>query len=90
MTLVVDAGLVVSALVDSGPTGRWAEERLAADHLVAPHLMPVEAANSLRRVALAGEVSDDSASMAHEDLLALRGGAVSPTALSPHVRGNSA
>ena len=73
MTLVVDAGLVVAALLDSGPDGAWAEEELAADHLAAPHLMPVEAANLLRRAALAGEVSEDTASMAYADLLALRG-----------------
>ena len=34
--------------------------------------MPVEAANVLRRAALAGEVSEDTASMAYADLLALR------------------
>ena len=72
MTLVVDASLVVAALVDSGPTGTWAEEKLGSGHLAAPHLMPVEAASILRRAALAGEVSVDTASMAHEDLLALR------------------
>ena len=72
MTLVVDAGLVVAALLDSGPDGTWAEKQLAADHLAAPHLMPVEAANVLRRAALAGEVSEDTASMAYADLLALR------------------
>ena len=39
--------------------------------LAAPHLMPVEAANILRRAALAGDVSDDIASLAHADLLAV-------------------
>lgn len=72
MTLVVDAGLVVAALVDSGPAGRWAEEQLATDHLAAPHLMPVEAANILRRADLTGGISADTASMAYEDLLDLR------------------
>lgn len=50
----------------------WAEQTLSAGHLAAPHLMPVEAANILRRATLAGEVSADTASMAHDDLLALR------------------
>lgn len=72
MTLVVDAALVVAALVDSGPDGTWAEAQLAADQLAAPHLMPVEAANMLRRAALFGDVSEDTASMAHADLLELR------------------
>lgn len=72
MTLVVDSGLVVAALVDSGPVGTWADQLLATDDLVAPHLMPVEVANVLRRAALAGEVSPDTAALAHGDLLSLR------------------
>jgi predicted nucleic acid-binding protein len=72
MTLVVDSGFVVAALVDSGSAGTWADELLGSDNLAAPHLMPVEAANILRRASLAGEISADTASMAHADLLALR------------------
>ena len=72
MTLVVDASVVVAALVDGGETGQWAERVLLSDHVSAPHLMPVEVANILRRSALAGEVSRDSASLAHADLRDLR------------------
>jgi predicted nucleic acid-binding protein len=72
VTLVVDASAVVAALIDGGPAGRWAERLLTSDHLAAPHLMPVEAANILRRAALAGTIYQDSASLAHADLLALR------------------
>ena len=72
MTTVVDAGLVVAALVDSGPVGVWAEELLVTDDLAAPHLMPVEVANILRRAALTGDLSNDTASMAHDDLMGLR------------------
>lgn len=71
MTVVVDASVVVAALVDDGPDGRWAE-RLLTDELAAPHLLPVEVANVLRRAAAAGQVSDDVASLAHADLLSLR------------------
>ena len=71
MTAVVDASVVVAALIDDGPVGRWAEELLVSAPLAAPHLMPVEAANILRRAALAGDVSDDIASLAHADLVAL-------------------
>ena len=71
MTAVVDASVVVAALIDDGPVGRWAEELVASTPLAAPHLMPVEAANILRRAALAGDVSDDIASLAHADLVAL-------------------
>ena len=71
MTLVADASVVAAALVDSGPDGTWAESILKSDHLAAPHLMPAEVANILRRAFLAGEISDDTASLAHADLLAL-------------------
>jgi len=71
MTLVVDASIVVAALVDSGEAGQWAEDVLLTGHLAAPHLMPVEVANILRRCAQRGEVSADSASLAHADLQAL-------------------
>ena len=51
---------------------------LASDELAAPHLMPAEAANILRRASLAGDVSSESAALAHADLLQLR------TALFPY------
>ena len=69
---VVDSSVVVAALIDAGPVGSWAEALLASGPLAAPHLMPVEAANVLRRAALAGEISADVAALAHEDLLSLR------------------
>jgi predicted nucleic acid-binding protein len=71
MTIVVDASAVVALLVDAGPDGAWAEQVLAREPLVAPHLMPVEAANILRRAAARGEISADVAALAHADLLAL-------------------
>ena len=72
MTLVVDASVVVAALVDGGRDGVWAETVLSSDPLAAPHLMPVESATILRRAALAGHVTEDIAALAHADLLALR------------------
>jgi predicted nucleic acid-binding protein len=72
VTLVIDASLVVSALVDGGDTGTWAESLLTAGPLCAPHLMPVEVTNILRRAAAKGEITQDVASMAHADLLDLR------------------
>ena len=71
MTLVVDASVVVAALIDSGVEGTWAEHLLASESLFVPHLMPVEAANILRLAARAGDISQDSASLAHGDLMAL-------------------
>lgn len=73
MSYVLDASFVAAALVGSGPTGQWAEDLLESEvHWAAPHLMPVEVANILRRSAMAGELSQDLASMAHRDLGALR------------------
>lgn len=72
MTLVVDASVVVAALVDGGEVGRWAEEIVRSGALAAPHLMPIETANILRRAALAGDVTANVASRAHADLLDLR------------------
>lgn len=72
MTTVVDASVVVAALIDTGRAGTWAESLLVSGPLAAPHLMPVEVANILRRTVAAGEVSADVAAIAHADLLALR------------------
>ena len=72
MTVVVDSSVMVAALIDQGPVGTWAEVLLVSGPLAAPHLMPVEVANVLRRSALAGDISADVASLAHEDMLSLR------------------
>lgn len=72
MTLVVDATVVTSALIDIGPEGAWSAEQLARGPLVAPHHMPVEVANVLRRAVLHGDVSQGLAALALEDLLDLR------------------
>ncbi|MDQ3460443.1 MAG: type II toxin-antitoxin system VapC family toxin [Deinococcota bacterium] len=72
MILVVDASTVVAALIDDGPNGAWAARLLGTHQLAGPHLLPVEATNILRRAALNGDISDDNASLAHADLLALR------------------
>ena len=70
--VVVDASVVVAGLVDSGPDGQWAERVFASGALAAPHLLPAEVANVLRRAALAGKISADAATLAHADLQALR------------------
>lgn len=71
MTIVVDASFVVAALVDSGTAGTRAAELLGEGPLVAPHLMPVEVANILRRAVLVGSLGADVAALAHADLLDL-------------------
>jgi len=69
VSVVLDASVVVAALVDTGPVAAWAESLIVADRLAAPHLMPVEVANILRRLSLAGEVADETCALAHDDLL---------------------
>jgi predicted nucleic acid-binding protein len=69
---VIDASVMVAALVDASPVGSWAESVLASGPLAAPHLLPIETANVLRRLALAGDISSDVAALAHRDLLAIR------------------
>lgn len=78
MTLVIDASVVIAALLDTGTEGTWAEHLLESDTVTAPHVMPIEAANILRRAVLRGDVSDAEATVAHHDLLAL------PVALVPY------
>lgn len=70
--VVVDASVAVAALVDSGPDGRWAEQVLLSGYLAAPHLLPAEVGNVLRRAALTGQISADAATLAHADLQSLR------------------
>lgn len=70
--IVVDASVVVAALVATGREGAWAETILTDEALAAPHLMPVEVANILRRAEIAGEIPAGAASLGHTDLLALR------------------
>ena len=72
MSLVVDASVVVAALLDTGRIGSWARTTLRSDALSAPHVMPVEVGNVLRRSARSGTVSQDVASLAHAELLRLR------------------
>lgn len=66
--MVVDASVVVSALLDGGDEGRWSEEVLLTETLLAPHLAPVEVSNVLRRAALAGRISAEICDLAHADL----------------------
>jgi predicted nucleic acid-binding protein len=69
---VVDASVVVAALVDSGPDGQWSEHELGTEPLAAPHLLLVEVANILRRAARTRQISEDVAALAHLDLVQLR------------------
>ncbi len=69
--VVVDASVIVSALVDVGREGQWAEAAVADGILIGPELVLVEASNILRRLEQAGEISQQEATNAHGDLLQL-------------------
>jgi predicted nucleic acid-binding protein len=72
VTIVVDASVIVAWLIVGGPPGQWAAEVVTgATHLAAPHHLPVEVANVLRRTSEAGVIGPDTASLAHADLLDL-------------------
>jgi predicted nucleic acid-binding protein len=71
LSAVVDASLLVAALVDSGPEGAWAEEVVADAPLYAPELVSVEATNILRRLERAKQITRAEANAAYEDLLQL-------------------
>ena len=66
--VVCDASALVAVLLDGGPDGRWATDRLAGAHLMAPSLLAYETANIIRRQELADHVGGDQAAQAHADL----------------------
>lgn len=68
MTIVIDASVVVAALVDEGADGAWAREGLHSAVLAAPAHVHVEVSNVLRRVVLSGALGRDAAALAHRDL----------------------
>jgi predicted nucleic acid-binding protein len=68
VSLVVDASVAVAAVVDDGEDGDWARAVLGAGHPMAPQLLPVEVASTLRRLVLAGRVAAASARGALHDL----------------------
>ena len=69
VTVVVDASVMVAALMDSGPDGGWAESVVSAETLVAPELVLVEATSILRRLERREEISRIEANGARRDLL---------------------
>lgn len=71
MSIVIDASVVVAALVDTGPHGDWAEHILAVGSLQAPELVLAEATNIFRRLERAAVISTAEANAAHDDLMQL-------------------
>jgi predicted nucleic acid-binding protein len=71
VSAVVDASVLIAALVDTSPHGEWAEEVLAGGGLHAPELARVEATNILRRLERAKVITLSEANAAQEDLMQL-------------------
>lgn len=71
MNQVVDASVLVAALVDGGNDGLWSEASLGRGGLIAPELVLVEASNVLRRLERAALISRIEANGARSDLLRL-------------------
>ena len=71
MIQVVDASTVVAALIDDSAVGRWCEDRLAEGGLTAPHLMPFEVANIIRRTVDRGAIDPSEGAAAIRDLARL-------------------
>ena len=71
MTTVVDASVLVAALVEPGSDGLWAQSTLAEGSLAAPELALVEATDVLRRLELRQRISRIEATFAHAGLLRL-------------------
>lgn len=65
---VVDASVLVAALVDTSADGRWSEAVIAEGDLVAPHLAIVEALNILRRLEQAALISPSEAAATQVEL----------------------
>lgn len=68
MTTVVDASVLVAALIDTGPEGRWAVSLFSRGGLTAPEILPAETSNALRRLELSGRISVAEATLAYGDL----------------------
>jgi len=69
LSTVVDASVLVAALVDGGPHGAWAETVLAGGSLCAPELALAEATNIFRRLERAKLITTPEANAARSDLM---------------------
>jgi predicted nucleic acid-binding protein len=89
--IVADASFLVMALGDDGPDGAQARRRLRGEELAAPHLIDLEVTSVLRRSARSGNVTQQRASQALQDLTDLAMERVADTTLLTRVwelRGN--
>lgn len=66
--IVVDASVLVTALIDDGSDGDVARARLRTETLTAPELLDLEVTSVLRRLHAAGDVTARRAEVALVDL----------------------
>jgi predicted nucleic acid-binding protein len=71
VTAVLDASLLVAALVDSGSNGAWAESVISRHAVIGPELLLVETINILRRLERSEHISTLEANSAQRDLTRL-------------------
>jgi predicted nucleic acid-binding protein len=71
VSVVIDASVLVAALVDSSEHGRWAEDIILSGSLHAPELARAEATNILRRLERSKQISPAEANAARDDLMEL-------------------
>lgn len=71
MSVVVDASVLVAALIDTGAPGSWAEDILTSGSLHAPELVRAEATNVLRRLERSKQIATAEANAAQDDLMLL-------------------
>ena len=69
MTIVVDASVLVSALVGAGAASRWTESLVVENEIAAPELVMPETINSLRRLEISGRITRRESQDAFRDML---------------------
>ena len=69
MTAVIDASVLVAAVVDSGADGHWARSMIGVNTLIAPELLLAESTNVLRRKEIEGAIGPSVAEVARRDVL---------------------
>ena len=67
MTLVLDASVLIAALLDNSPNGQWAESIIESHRLIAPDALLIETMNGLRRLERSGDISRLEANVAQRD-----------------------
>ena len=61
---VVDASVVVAALLEDGPLADWSQAQLEGEYLAAPHLLPAEVHHAVRRAERRSQVDSTTATLA--------------------------